>query len=469
MRYKIITIIFSFLCATYGTAINNTDSKFNIQASAPFAKGSTVYLARYWKSNPYSIDSTTVSPEGKFSFSKAEPLEPGQYLLLIKPDQKIELLIDKQQSDIKIDLNENLINSTISGNDDTKLYWNYIKEYTPYASQIQKLYNILENEKSSDQERAEAKKQYAQLLDKIDQLLNKHIKAQKGTWFASFIKAAYEINPPHLFPEEQQQQIENGQYLRKHFFDNIDFEDKRLWNTEFFSRQMDYFLYNIVSQHPDSIAQATSELVAKSQNNNEAFEQMFSNLFNSAATSPMMGMENVWARLAEDYIFDKDISWIDSTLHSSLLAEYALIEQNRLGMIAQDLLLRTIDGDSIHTSEVEADFTLLYFYSTTCSHCDHEMEELRKNFFPKYTDRGLKVITVNTGTDIEAWKKFMTKHEMEGEGWYNLFDPSFSSQYWLKFDVSATPSLYFLDKDKRILAKKIDLTNLELYLSRILK
>ena len=79
------------------------------------------------------------------------------------------------------------------------------------------------------------------------------------------------------------------------------------------------------------------------------------------------------------------------------------------------------------------------------------------------------MITVNTGTDIEAWKKFMTKHEMEGEGWYNLFDPSFSSQYWLKFDVSATPSLYFLDKDKRILAKKIDLTNLELYLSRILK
>lgn len=470
MKFKILAFLIFIFYASYSISSNNINSKFRIQASAPSEKGSTVYLARYWKSNPYVIDSTTVSSNGKFYFSKHEPLESGQYLILIKPDKKIELLIDQQQENIKIDFDRELLNSTIKGSDDTQLYWEYIKEYSKYVSEIERLYNIIQAKDSSKTDQEKAKKDYITLINKIEAIQNNYIKKNKGTWFATFIKANKEVKPPHLFPETTEQKIENGKYLRTHFFDNIDLEDKRLWNTEFFSNQLDYFFKNIVSQHPDSIAQATSEVVNKTRNNEGAFTEMLSDRYNAAVTSQIMGMENVWAKLAEDYIIDEKISWIDSTLYSNILAEYSLIEQNRMGMTAQDLLLKTIKGNPIHTSEIEGKYTLLYFYSTTCSHCDREIKELKESFFPKYKDKGLTVIAVNTGTDIEEWNKFMDKHEMESnESWYNLFDPDFSSQYWLKFDVSATPSLYFLDNEKQILAKKINLSSLDQYLNNILK
>lgn len=469
MKYKIIItviVLISLIC--HSTPIHSKNPNgYHIEVNAPFAKGSMAYLAKYWKGNPYTVDSVLVSQDGSFSFSKQEKLIPGQYLLYIKPHYQIELLIDKEQKNIQIKLDEDLSKSVISGNKDTELFWNYINQYAPYSSKIAELSQVIENSEN-ETEREQSESQYILTLKEIEQLMDQHVRKYKDTWFSSFIKASQSINTPFPFPKDKEQYIENKQYLVNHYLDNIDLKDIRLWNTNFFTKQLDTYLFDIISQHPDSIAQAACDLVAKTKSDDKAFEQMLSHLYNEASTSHIMGMENVWAKLAEDYIFDQNISWIDSTLYSNLKAQYSLIELNRLGMKGQDLKLMTINGDSVHTNDIEANYTLLYFYSTSCSHCDKEIPILRNEFYPKYQDRGLKVVAINVDRDIEGWENFVQKHNIDTEGWYNLFDPNYSSQYWLKYDVSGTPSLYFLDKNKQILARKINLENLEKYLERIL-
>jgi hypothetical protein len=46
-------------------------------------------------------------------------------------------------------------------------------------------------------------------------------------------------------------------------------------------------------------------------------------------------------------------------------------------------------------------------------------------------------------------------------GWINAADPNNKSQYWMNFDTSYIPAVFVLDKNKKIIAKKIDVEGLK--------
>ena len=47
------------------------------------------------------------------------------------------------------------------------------------------------------------------------------------------------------------------------------------------------------------------------------------------------------------------------------------------------------------------------------------------------------------------------------QDWTNAWDPDRESYYWTFYDTSTTPGVYLLDKDKKIIAKKIDAESLD--------
>src|SRR5690606_24455310 len=106
------------------------------------------------------------------------------------------------------------------------------------------------------------------------------------------------------------------------------------------------------------------------------FKEMLSKLTNESLKSLRMGDENIWARLAEDYIFDKDVVWIDSAQNSELRKQYELIKNNRVGMKAHNLILQTLEGDIINTNDIDAEYLLLYFSNPRCGHCQTATPEL---------------------------------------------------------------------------------------------
>lgn len=429
MRFKILILaIFCFVINSNIHAENH--SGYKIQISAPSYKGSTVYFANYWAGNPYIKDSLQFDKKGVAIFEGKETLPTGQYLLYIDNSLRLELLIDeKEQSDIKIELaKKDISKSKINGSKDTQLLWEYITN----------------QQKNKEQNN---------ILDK-----------NKGTWFTQFVHANQPIKVPHSEPENNQQAHENRSYVQEHYFDRIDFTDERLWRTSFFVPMVNNYLEEWIPQHPDTIAARSSWIVSQTKANEFCFENMLSTLVNQATTSKVMGMENVWAKLAEDYIFDKNISWIDSTQYSNLKRDYSLIELNRLGMPAQNLNLVTIEGDSINTNDIEAELLLLYFYSPDCSYCQEETKKLVNELFPKYKDSGLKIVAINLVHNLDKWQNYIEQKQMTE--WINAADPNFSSQYWLKYDVSGTPSIYLLNRDKVIIAKKLDVENLIKYIER---
>lgn len=460
MKYNFILLLF-ILSIFQVKASDKDESGYKIEIVAPLKGDSIARLGKYWNGAVYSIDSVRLSKDGKGVLQSDKKLDAGQYLLYIRPSIQLDILIDKEQSNISIHIDENnFAKSTISGNKDTRLLWDYLIEMDKTRSERESLQKKLKDEEVSKQKDEE----YQVRINEIDSIRShftkKLVENNKNTWFYTFLKAMnYKLPIPYPDPKTAKEIEINKVYARKHAFDNVNLQDPRLWNTSFLITYIDNYMDDLVDQNPDSLASAASQLVASTQGNDYCFERMLSYLTNDAIKSQVMGRENIWARLFEDYILDKNISWIDSTQYSSLRNNYEKIKNNRIGMVAHGINLVDREGQVINTNDFDAPFTVLYFYSPTCGHCKHETPVIHNEIYQKYKDKGLAFIAIDIEQDSALWNKFIDDNKLTD--WVNCSDPGYKSEYWMYYDVENIPAIFVLDKDKKIIAKKLDKDNLE--------
>ena len=462
MQFK-LTLIFVLLLQQFTAGAitkGDNDNGTQITIDIPTEVDKQIYLAQYWKGQIFAIDSEYISHGKNVTFHSKSSLPQGQYMLFIKPDVQIEFLIGDNEKNINMILTpSDFTKSKIDGSKDSQLYWAYlarIQDLTTKATEISSKTdapNITEKDKNS------LLKQYDSINDEIKSYTKVQIAQNKGTWFSTFLKGREQVAPPISHPASVEDNNTNLAYIRQHYFDNIDLTDSRFWRTDYFITYVNNYIENWVDQSLDTLASTTSRLVSMAKPNNFCYEQMLSHFMNQAMESNVMGMENVWARLYEDYILEREFSGIDEKQRNDLQAKYSLIQYNRIGMTAQNIPLITIDGDSINTNDIEAEYTLLYFYSPSCGHCKTETPKINEGIYAKYKDKGLKITAINTTPDEKEWSEFVEHCKIDN--WINCADLNHRSQYWMYYDVSGTPMTYLLNRNKKIIAKKIDEKNLE--------
>jgi thiol-disulfide isomerase/thioredoxin len=146
-------------------------------------------------------------------------------------------------------------------------------------------------------------------------------------------------------------------------------------------------------------------------------------------------------------------------LSDSALRSQVIISE--LAMLLEEQLLPNFEGYiSIH--EQATKYTILYFWEPDCSHCKTETPKFSKAYDEKnFKDLDLTVIPVYLQRNINEWDKY-TKHlhtwldfvlEHNMQKWTNVWEPFGYSHYRDKYDISSSPVLYLLDKDKKIIAK----------------
>ena len=76
-------------------------------------------------------------------------------------------------------------------------------------------------------------------------------------------------------------------------------------------------------------------------------------------------------------------------------------------------------------------------------------------FYEQYKNKGVEVVgicTENVNGDMVACAEYAKEKGMK---WLNVFDPFYQSKFMSVYDVTGTPKIYILDKDKKILSKGI--------------
>ena len=140
----------------------------------------------------------------------------------------------------------------------------------------------------------------------------------------------------------------------------------------------------------------------------------------------------------------------------------------------------TTDKNWVSLDKVKADYTILYFWDPECGHCKKETPKLQKLYADKLKARNVEIFAVGkaTGDDFEKWKAFIRTNHLtfinvgltkrlfeEATKDWRQFIPKYTNveslNYSEHFDVYATPKVFLLDKDKKIVAKSLSIAQLE--------
>lgn len=462
MKKTLLFLALFFSIAGFAQNAAHKDG-YKIDVTAPQYANKSIYLAGYFNGKIYAFDTLALDDKGRGAFSDKKQLDEGMYLVYISSNKYYEFLLGAEQSlKAKIDTTSKTNQFEIGGAPQTEAFVNFGKFMTQKHKEQEEISKKLEAVKGDSIKEKPFKAQIKVLDDQVIAYQNKLIEDNKGKVLGLFVKA---LQTPQ-FPDDMVKGdmkdkdflIKRYMYAKKHYWDNFDLTDKRSWRINLLNQKLADFTDKMLLQTPDSIIPEVINLIEISRKNPDTYNLMCNYMINYSVTSKVMGMDKLMVALAEKYYLTGQAPWADSTIMANIKSEVKKVRYNLLGMKAQGLPLKKFDGSSINTNELKNKYTLLFFYEPTCGHCKEATPKMHK-VYEKFKDKGFDVIAIYLMTDKKEWTDFINEHKLTD--WINAWDPDRESFYWYYYDTSTTPGVYLLDKDKKIVAKKIDAASLE--------
>ncbi|RUT79086.1 TlpA family protein disulfide reductase [Ancylomarina longa] len=466
-------IFTSFIALLISFTIFNSISaqKYRIAIQFSNTSDSTAYLAHYFDGRIFA-DDTSQLVNGKGLFSKDKVLDQGIYVIYLQGQKYFDLLIgEDQQFEIKADPADFIGSIKITGSEESKAFHDFQQFMKSQNTKSKKLQESFKANANNPEE----KKKYREAYKNADLEVRNYIASLKSKFNThSFLSKFAQLTLTPQVPDfsknipdsivDRDKLIQKKSYLynKDHFFDYVDFSDDRFLRTPILKNKLDFFYGKILVQSPDTIVKESNKLIEAARANHDFFQYLTQYSLNYAVKSKIMGMDAAFVKLAKKYYLSGQASWADSTLLSNIREQVIKLQFNLIGEKGQDLTMETPEGEYIRLSEVDAPYTILYFWEPDCGHCKKSTPKLKTEIYDKFKDKGVKIFAVCTQNEKEKWKNFIADHDLFG--FMNCYDPHYQTNFRIYYDVFSTPTIYLLDKDKKIIAKRLDIETLKTFL-----
>ncbi|MCF8363405.1 MAG: redoxin domain-containing protein [Prolixibacteraceae bacterium] len=462
-----------FLLSTlfFASAVVNAQS-YKIQLEWEEMGDSTVFLAHYFDTNIFINDTIVLNKEGNGIFEGDSLLDQGLYAFYQSGNSYFDVLIGKDQT-FKV-INEqpgSVDNIEIEGAEQSESFLRYQKKIKASSSEKQRL--IKEAQNTDDQARIQKARERINALDQeIREYIQKEVEKYPNTMYAAFLKAVESPSPPEPEVPENHPKYDSiawfQQYFynRDHFLDGIDFTDKRIINTPILHSKLKTYFNSVLIQHPDSLKPQVIKVLKASEPSKRMYQYVTQFLLNNYTQSKVMGMDALFVAIADEVYLKGKAFWADSTTIQKIAEEAYLTRPNLIGKEAPELVMETPEGEYVSLHSLPSEFTVLLFYEYDCGHCKTEIPALYNDVYMKYLNNNIEVYAVNMNDDKDKWTQFIEDKEIEG--WHNVWDPHHNTKFRFKYNVKMTPLIYLLDKDKKIVAKKIDKDTLIRFIDSLL-
>lgn len=248
-------------------------------------------------------------------------------------------------------------------------------------------------------------------------------------------------------------------YYKQHYFDRMDFMDDRLMRTPIMSKKIEYYLKNLVLQLPDSIIKEADYLISKTSPEKEIFRYLVVYILNEYIKSNLMGMDAVYVHIVDKYYATGLASWVDEATLFRMKDQANKSRKTLLDRPAPPFKVMTDKGSLVNLYSMKNDFVVLFFYDPDCGHCKKETPKLKKAYDQmKANGINIEVLAISIVPEEQKWREFIEKENLD---WINGSDPSYQSEFRRDYDIPSTPKLFVLDKQKKIIAKQIDVEKIE--------
>ncbi len=492
--------VYFWICLfVISSAASFAQSGYDIKINFKGCTDSTVYLARYFFDQMPIVDSCKRIKAGKIQFKGTTPLEKGVYFLANQGRNSFyfQFIVDDNQK-FSVNLDQADIASTLKTADEkqNEQFFSYVRFMTTRNRDLIKTQESMKGKKKEDSVRVVNEKQnlLSQEMQKFD--LDFRTK-NKGLFVADLMNLKSEKYPTDapLAKNGRPDSIYQYYYYKNHFFDGINFKDDRIVYTPFFAEKIKKYYDQLVVQHPDSVIKELDKVLTQCVPGSTMFNTLVGHFTYKYEQNKTMSFdqygksntfEKVFIHLADKYIVSGKTQGYYSAETIAKIKERVDILRNLLpdAKVANLYMIDTVYGkqvlkmgfDTARSSasvtylynknfekltpmykslyDVKAKYTVLVFWAADCSHCTTEVPKLYEDLQKLKGKVDVKVYAVQTKEELfDTWKQFIVEKKLTD--FVHVFDPIHLNNLKEQFDITATPVIYLLDKDKRIKGKKL--------------
>jgi thiol-disulfide isomerase/thioredoxin len=453
---KIIPLILSFLISVPSICQLKYNHEISVNISG--LRDSSIYLAYHFGDKQYIKDTVKLDSRGHGVFAGTESLPQGIYMIVLPGKQYFEFLAsDDQVFSVNCNYNDYYNTLKFAGSDDNTAFIEYQKNWSSMQKEAQAIYRRLQASKqNSDSLKLLSEKEKTQ-EESMKAYLKSVIKENRNNLLGILVKSMLPVEVPDFEIPAGTHNPDSVSWVRKynynkdHFFDNIDLTDDRILRTPILYARLEAFFSNVIIQYPDSINREIDKIIKKCESNYKVFQFVSVFLFNHFRESEIMGHDAVMVKLADDIYLSGKADWTTKEFRDDLAKQVELLRNNLIGMKAKDLVMNSYSGRYVSLYDIEKDFTILYFWEPNCGHCKDATPKL-KEYYEKARNQGVEVFAVCTISNKDEWSKYIEENKLT---WINGWDPDRKTHFDFYYNVQSTPMVYILDRDKKIIAKKL--------------
>lgn len=252
------------------------------------------------------------------------------------------------------------------------------------------------------------------------------------------------------------------EFYKENYWNDIAFNDNRLVRTPFFEIKLEKYYQDLVAPNADSLIKEIDWMLLYSRTADEMYKFLMVHFVQKYINPQYMGQDAVFVHLFEKYINTGKAPFFTQQYKDFTAKRAYSLMANLIGRPAAELNMVDTANQPLSLYSLPAEFTVICFWDPTCSHCKEVVPKVDSIFNAKWKNQGVILYGVKTDGTKDEWVKFIAANDLKG--WKHVYQlPEEQAKevkeerpgYKQLYDVYQTPLLYLLDKDKRIIAKKL--------------
>ena len=460
--FKIIIAVLLFI----NSATSCANGGHHIEVKVDGISDTTSYLAYHYGNRQYLKDTVDVDSEGRFAFTGNERIPAGMYMIVLPGQKYFEVIIDKNQHfEIATEMDRFVETMEFKGSPENTLFYEYISYLREKSREVAPIREKLNDPDISEEQRDSLQEKSKEVDKQVEARREEYIEEFPDCVFSLVLKAQQEVPmPTSTLGEDGTPDYDTSyQKYKKDFWQHIDFNDERIIRTPAYHSKLEHYFENVVIKKPDSVINEVDRIIDLAGKNDDMFQYTVWFLTNKYQRSQIMGMDAVFVHIVENYYKTGEVFWLNENQLNNIIERAERLKPILIGEVAPDIKMYKPDKSPLSLHDVEAKYTVIYFWDSECPHCKTKNPKL-KDFYERFKDHGVEIFAVNTEADREKWLDYVEKNNLED--WINVHDPANKSGFRDKYDIYSIPLVFLLDENKKIIAKRINVEQLEDIITR---
>lgn len=459
-------IILSGMLITAMAASYAQKAGYSISVTVKPYKNQYIYLGYHLGKLKALADSVLLDNNSSGVFKGTKAL-PGGIYFIVSPHKQLlfELLLDKEQHfSVKADSSLLPDNIVFNGSPTNLLF----QSYSGSANKIGREITTLSTQLAS----VKLPKDSTAIIDHV-QSLNKQLlrirtdieKKQPNSLLAALFRAMRDpvVPPASQHPGGKYDSLFAYRYFKSHYWDGVSFTDERMLRTPIFEAKLEKYYRDLVVPDADSIKKEVDHMLLYSRSNEEMYKYLLIHFIQKYINPEYMGQDAVFVHIFEKYVNDHpEVNWFTEQYKKYIYDRAYSLMANLIGQPAAELQMVDTLEHPLPLYSISAPYTVICFWDATCSHCKEMVPHLDSLFQNKWKQQGIKIYGVMVDGGKEGWLNYIHEHGLKD--WLHVYQTTQQKEadnnagkpsYKQLYDIYQTPALYLLDKDKRIIAKKL--------------